>query len=166
METVNFDTDARTNDLSADAKVRSLDSKGLAVLKAEMEEDCCIATSATKKARDRFDLGTECGLEACALQLSLPWKNLQILDRRARCDKLEGSLIRTSYDPPLFTVYPLDLSDDLRALRDFRRIVLSQSAWVISRQDIGSVLQIAARVVPRLPFICSEFFRQASLIPS
>ena len=148
-----------------------MDELTLAVLKAEVAEDCRVLAQTAALARERFDGGREADLEACAFQLARLYNVMEQLALRIakafenNIDDEHGwhmELIRRltiaipEVRPPLFS---LELASDLQELRGFRHVVRHAYDLVLKKDKVTALLDAAERVAVTTPDACDTFFK-------
>src|SRR5688572_19450833 len=114
---------------------RAMDELAVAVLKAEVAEDCRVLAETTALARSRLGSGSDPELEACAFQLARLYNVIELLALRVakafenNIDDEQAwhmELIRRlsieipGVRPPLFSA---EFVSDLQELRGFRHVV-------------------------------------------
>lgn len=147
-----------------------MDELTLAVLKAEVAEDCRMLGQTAALARQRMGIGSDPELEACAFQLARLYNVIEQLALRVakafenNIDDEYGwhmELIRRlsieipSVRPALFSA---DLVSDLQELRGFRHVVRHAYDLSLQRNKLIPLLDAAERVATRVPAACDTFF--------
>ena len=147
-----------------------MDELTLAVLKAEVAEDCRVLVESAAAARERFGSGTDPELEACAFQLSRLYNVVEQMALRIakafenNIDDEHGwqmeLLRRLSLEIP--GVRPALLSpellSDLQDLRGFRHVVRHAYDLTLKKEKMAPLLDAAQRTAQRLPASCESFF--------
>ena len=154
-----------------------MDELTLAVLKAEVTEDCRLLAETAALARERFGSGSGAELEACAFQLSRLYNIVEQLALRVtkafenNIDDEHGwhmellrrlSIAIPGVRPALFST---ELASDLQELRGFRHVVRHAYDLILKKDKLAALLQAAERVAVRTPVMCETFFRSVSAIP-
>jgi len=147
-----------------------VDDLTLAVLKAEVREDCRVLGETALLVRDRFRTGTDSELEACAFQLSRLYNIIEQLALRLakafenNIDDEHGwhmELIRRlsieipGVRPALFSS---ELTSDLQELRAFRHVVRHAYELTLKKDKVIPLLSAAERVAALVPAACDAFF--------
>src|SRR6185295_4885862 len=135
-----------------------MDELTLAVLRAEVAEDCRVLTETSRLARERFGNGREAELEACAFQLSRLYNVIEQLALRVakafenNIDDEQGwhmellrrlSIAIPGVRAPLLTA---ELLPDLQELRGFRHVVRHAYDLTLRKDRLASLLDVAERV--------------------
>ena len=141
----------------------------LAVLRAEIAEDCRILGQTAGLARGRIGSGSDPELEACAFQLSRFYNISELGLRVAKAfenniDDEHGwhmELIRRlsieipGVRPALFSP---ELVSDLQELRGFRHVVRHAYDLALKKDKLVPLLDAAERVAALVPAACETFF--------
>jgi len=142
----------------------------LAVLRAEIAEDCRILGQTAVLARGRIGSGSDPELEACAFQLSRFYNIMEQLGLRVakafenNIDDEQGwhmELIRRlsieipGVRPALFSP---ELVSDLQELRGFRHVVRHAYDLALKKDKLVPLLDAAERVAALVPAACETFF--------
>jgi hypothetical protein len=148
-----------------------MDELTLAVLRAEVADDCRVVTDTASLARDRFGSGGDAELEACAFQLARLYNVIEQLAMRVakafenNIDDEQGwhmellrrlSIAIPGVRAPLF---PAELLLDLQELRGFRHVVRHAYDLTLRKDKLAALLAVAERVAARLPAACEMFFK-------
>jgi hypothetical protein len=148
----------------------SVDDLTLAVLKAEVFEDCRVISAAAALARERFGSGTDSEMEASAFQLSRLYNAIEQLALRIakafenNIDDEHGwhmeLLRRLSIAIPnvRLPLISAELLPDLQELRGFRHVVRHAYDLTLRKDKLMDLLDVAERVAVRLPAACASFF--------
>jgi hypothetical protein len=152
-----------------------VDELTLAVLRAEVADDCRVLDEAARRARDRFGSAGDPELEACAFQLARFYNIAEQLGLRIakafenNIDDEQAwhmELIRRlsieipGVRPPLFGG---PLVSDLQELRAFRHVVRHAYDLALKKDKIVPLLDAAQRVAASLPAACNKFFSQIEI---
>lgn len=147
-----------------------MDELALAVLKAEVAEDCRVLGQTAMLARTRIGSGNDPELEACAFQLARFYNIVEQLALRLakafenNIDDEQGwhmELIRRmsitipGVRPALFSS---ELVSDLQELRGFRHVVRHAYDLSLKKNKLLPLLDSAERVAALLPPACDAFF--------
>jgi hypothetical protein len=147
-----------------------MDDLTLAVLKAEVREDCRVLRETAVLVRERFGTGSDPELEACAFQLSRLYNIIQQFALRLakafenNIDDEHGwhmELIRRlsieipGVRPALFSS---ELTSDLQELRAFRHVVRHAYELTLKKDKVIPLLSAAERVAALVPAACEAFF--------
>lgn len=152
-----------------------MDELTLAVLKAEVAEDCRVLGQTAVLARQRMGGGTDPELEACAFQLARLYNIVEQLSLRVakafenNIDDEQGwhmELIRRltieipGVRPALFSA---ELASDLQELRSFRHVVRHAYDLALKKNKIIPLLDSAERVAALAPAACDTFFSRIAV---
>ena len=147
-----------------------MDELTLAVLKAEVAEDCRVLRQSATLARERIGSGSDAELEACAFQLARLYNVVEQLALRIakafenNIDDEQGwhlELIRRlSIEIPGVrpALFPAELVPDLQELRGFRHVVRHAYDLTLQKLKILPLLAAAERVAVMAPAACDTFF--------
>ncbi|HEY2379704.1 MAG TPA: hypothetical protein VGK48_00860 [Terriglobia bacterium] len=151
-----------------------MDDLTVAVLKAEVAEDCRVLRNAASLARERFGSGSDPELEASAFQISRFYNVVEQLALRIakafenNIDDEHGwhmELVRRlsieipGVRPPLFSG---ELISDLQELRSFRHVVRHAYDLILKKEKLLSLVDAAQRAASSVPVACGEFFKVIS----
>lgn len=149
-----------------------MDKLGLATLKAEVQADCQVLTSAAATARERFGEASAPELEACAFHLVRAYNAIEQMGLRIakafenHIDDERGwhtelihrlSLAIPGVRPQFF---PKEWVPDLMELRGFRHLIVHAYDVTLRKDKMLPVLDAAERVSNRLPALVQDFFTQ------
>jgi len=147
-----------------------MDELKLAVLKAEVTEDCRVLKQTVPLARQRLGRATETEMEACAFQLARLYNIIEQMALRIakafenNIDDEEGwhmELIRRlsieipGVRPPLLAT---ELVADLQELRAFRHVVRHAYNLTLRKDKLLPLIDAAERAAERIPAACESFF--------
>ena len=150
---------------------RDVDELTLAVLKAEVAEDCRILCETAALARSRFGGGGDSELEACAYHLSRLYNVIEQLALRVakafenNIDDEHGwhmELLRRlgiaipGVRPALF---PADMASDLQELRGFRHVIRHAYDLTLKKDKLAALLTAGERVAVQTTAACESFFK-------
>jgi hypothetical protein len=151
-----------------------MDELTLAVLKAEVAEDCRVLAGCAAAARQRLGKGTDPELEACAFQLARLYNIVEQMALRIakafenNIDDEHGwhmeLLRRLSIEIPGVrpALVSTELLADLQDLRGFRHIVRHAYDLILKKDKMIPLLDAAERAAVRLPAACESFFSLVS----
>ena len=149
-----------------------MDELTLAVLKAEVAEDCRVLAETARLARARIGDASDPELEACAFQLARLYNIIEQMALRIakafenNIDDEQGwhmELIRRlSITIPGVrpAVFGPDLVSDLQELRGFRHVVRHAYDLSLKKDKLVPLLDAAQRVATLAPAACEKFFSQ------
>jgi len=150
-----------------------VDELTLAVLRAEIAEDCRVLSQTATLARSRIGAGTDPEMEACAFQLARFYNIVEQLALRVakafenNIDDEQGwhmeSIRRLSIAIPGVrpAFFSPELVSDLQELRGFRHVVRHAYELSLKSNKLGPLLDSAERVATLLPPACDIFFTSA-----
>ena len=152
-----------------------MDELALAVLKAEIAEDCHILGQTAALARVRYGAGSDAEMEACAFQLARFYNVIeQVALRVAKAfenniDDEQGwhmELIRRlSIEIPGVrpALFPGAFVSDLQELRGFRHVVRHAYDLMLKKEKLVPLVDAADRVAALMPAATETFFKSVSL---
>jgi hypothetical protein len=147
-----------------------MDELKLAVLRAEVSEDCRVLKQTAPLARQRLGQAAEGEMEACAFQLARLYNIIEQMALRIakafenNIDDEEGwhmeliprlSIEIPGVRPPLIAV---DLLADLQELRAFRHVVRHAYNLTLRKDKLLPLIDAAERAAKGIPAACESFF--------
>ena len=153
-----------------------MDELTVAVLKAEVGEDCRILAQTATLAQARFGSGSHPEMEACAFQLARFYNVAEQLALRIakafenNIDDEQGwhmELIRRlSIDIPGVrpALFSGDLISDLQELRGFRHVVRHAYDLSLRKDKLLPLLGAAERVAGIMPTVCDRFLKSIQAV--
>jgi hypothetical protein len=151
-----------------------VDQLGLITLQQELLADIHVAAHACRLAQERFDEGSDAGLEGCAhhlvrfynvveqmaLRLANAFENAIEDPRRWHTELIRRLSIPIQGVRPAF--FSEELREPLRELRAFRHVFTHAYDLVLDRDKLSLVLKYAHKVEPLLAGLSERFFGEVA----